>query len=235
MLNPALDADALAARYRMKKRLQIRDVLQPDLAERIFQCLTRETPWGVVYNEGERTITLSPQELRAMPQAERGRRVAAASERARTEFQFVYHAYLMLQNYKAGIDKGLFLHDVLEAINSEVMLEFVRKVTGISTVVRADAQATLYAPGHFLTRHNDAADEKLHRRIAYVLSFTKNWHPDWGGLLQFYDDENEITDVFVPRFNTLSIFTVPQFHAVSCVAPYAPMGRLAITGWFQDP
>ena len=43
------------------------------------------------------------------------------------------------------------------------------------------------------------------------------------------------TDVFVPRFNTLSIFTVPQFHAVSCVAPYAPMGRLAITGWFQDP
>jgi Rps23 Pro-64 3,4-dihydroxylase Tpa1-like proline 4-hydroxylase len=235
MLNPALDVAALAARYRQKQRLQIRDVLLPDLAGRIYLCLTRETPWGVVYNEGEHTITLSPQELRALPQAERARRVSAATERARTEFQFVYHAYLMLQNYKAGHDKGLFLHDVLEAINSEPMLGFVRQVTGISTIIRADAQATLYAPGHFLTRHNDAADEKLHRRVAYVLSFTKNWHPDWGGLLQFYDDENEITDVFMPRFNALSIFTVPQFHAVSCVAPFAPMGRLAITGWFQDP
>ena len=235
MFNPGLDTAMLADRYRAKQRLQIRDVLLPDLAERVFQCLTRETPWGVVYNEGSNTITLTPQDLQAMPQAERARRMSAAAERARTEFQFVYHAYLMLHNYKAGVDKGLFLHDMLEAINSEPMLDFVRKVTGISSIVRADAQATLYAPGHFLTRHNDAADEKLHRRVAYVLSFTKNWHPDWGGLLQFYDDENEITDVFVPRFNALSIFTVPQFHAVSCVAPYAPLGRLAITGWFQDP
>ena len=59
------------------------------------------------------------------------------------------------------------LHDVLEAINSETMLGLVREVTGIRTIVKADAQATLYAPGHFLTRHNDAADEKLNRRIAY--------------------------------------------------------------------
>lgn len=235
MLNPALDVAVLAERYRARQRLQIRDVLLPDLAERIFQCLTRETPWGVVYNEGERTIRLSPQELRAMPLSERARRVAAAAERARSEFQFVYHAYLMLQNYKAGLDKGLFLHDVLEAINAEPTLEFVRRVTGISSIVRADAQATLYGPGHFLTRHDDAADARLHARVAYVLSFAKNWQPDWGGLLQFYDDDNDITDVFVPRFNALSIFTVPQFHAVSCVAPFAPLGRLAITGWFQDP
>ncbi len=58
---------------------------------------------------------------------------------------------------------------------------------------------------------------------------TRDWDPDWGGLLQFYDAEKNVEQVFVPRFNTLSLFTVPQSHAVSAVAPYAPVGRLAIT------
>ena len=234
MLNPALDADLLAERYRAKARLQIRDVLLTDLAERIHQCLTRETPWGVVYNEGGRNVTVEADELRTMPPQERGRRAMLATQRARDGFQFLYHAYLLLSNYQTGKNPDLFLNTVFEGLNSEPMLEFVRQVTGISTIVKCDAQATLYAPGHFLTRHNDSADASMKRRVAYVLGFTKSWHPDWGGLLQFYDDDN-VTDVFMPRFNSLSLFTVPQFHAVTYVAPYAPMGRLAITGWFQDP
>jgi len=235
MLNPSLDVAALAERYRKKQRLQILDVLEPALAERIHLCLTRETPWGVVYNEGTRNVTVEADELRTMAPQERGRRAMVATHRAREGFQFLYHAYLMLANYKAGKNKDLFLTSVFEALNSEPMLDFVRQVTGISTVVKCDAQATLYAPGHFLTRHNDDADASMHRRVAYVLGFTKSWHPDWGGLLQFYDDDDNVTDVFMPRFNSLSLFTVPQFHAVTYVAPYAPMGRLAITGWFQDP
>jgi SM-20-related protein len=235
MFNPALDVKALAERYREKNRLQVRDLFVPELADRIFYCLTRETPWGVVYNEGDRVVRLSKDELRAVPQEERARSVDAAILRARTGFQFIYHAYPMVEVYLEGANKGFFLRDVFEAINSDTMLDFIRGVTGISTVIKADGQATLYAPGHFLTSHNDGADEKRHRRVAYVLSFTKDWHPDYGGLLQFYDERNDVTDVFVPRFNSLSIFTVPQFHAVSCVSPFAPLGRFAITGWFQDP
>lgn len=235
MLNPILDADALAARYRVKQRLQIRDVLVPELAERLFHCLTRETPWGVVYNEGETPVTVPFDALRAMPHPERARRVAEATRRASNEFQYLYHAYLLLSNYRAGTNKDLFLNEFFEAINGEPFIAFIRRVTDVATIVKADGQATLYAPGHFLRRHNDGADQSLHRRVAYVLSLAKNWHPDWGGLLQFYDENDDVTDVFVPRFNSLSIFTVPQFHAVSYVAPYAPVGRLAITGWFQDP
>ncbi len=234
MLNPSLDVTELKSRYREKQRLQIADILDADLAERIHLCLTRETPWGVVYNEGVRNVTVEAEELRQMLPEERGRRAMAATQRARDGFQFLYHAYLMLQNYKAGKNKELFLNAVFEQLNAEPMLDFVRAVTGVSTIVKCDAQATLYAPGHFLTRHNDDADASMKRRVAYVLGFTKSWHPDWGGLLQFYDDDNAVTDVFMPRFNSLSLFTVPQFHAVTYVAPYAPMGRLAITGWFQD-
>lgn len=235
MLNPKLDVAALKERYREKQRLQIADVLDAELAERIHYCLTRETPWGVVYNEGAKNITVDNDTLRTMAPARRAELMAMATQRAKSEFQYLYHAYMLLSNYQAGRNRDLFLNTVFEGLNSEPMLAFVREITGIDTVIKADAQATLYAPGHFLTRHNDGADPTMHRRVAYVLGFTKSWHPDWGGLLQFYDDDNAVTDVFLPRFNSLSIFTVPQEHAVTYVAPYAPIGRLSITGWFQDP
>ena len=104
----------------------------------------------------------------------------------------------------------------------------------IRELLKADAQATLYAPGHFLNFHNDTPNERTHRRVAYVLGFAKDWHPDWGGLLQFYDADLNITDVLRPRFNVLSMFTVPQDHAVTYVVPYAPLGRYSITGWYMD-
>jgi Rps23 Pro-64 3,4-dihydroxylase Tpa1-like proline 4-hydroxylase len=235
LLNPSLDPAALGASYRVRNRLQIPDILVPSEAERLHVCLTQETPWGVVYNEGGQVVQVMADQLRALPQAEGARLVSGAIARARTGFQFLYHFYPMLSAYQAGRDPGLYLHSVLERINAEPFLAFVRQVTGIPTLVRADAQATLYAPGHFLTRHDDSPNVNLNRRVAYVLSMTRNWHPDYGALLQFYDDANAVTDVFVPRFNTLSLFTVPQMHAVTYTAPFAPVGRFAITGWFQDP
>ena len=51
----------------------------------------------------------------------------------------------------------------------------------------ADAQATRYEPGHFLTSHNDSVEGK-NRLVAYVFNFTPGWHPDWGGNLMFYDE-----------------------------------------------
>jgi SM-20-related protein len=234
MLNPALNPASFAARYRERKRLQIPDILEPAAAARLHQCLTRETPWGIVYNEGGRVVQVMAEQLRGLPQQDGARLVTGAIERAKTGFQFLYHFYPMLSSYQAGRDPGLFLHEVLKAINTEPFLDFVRRVSGIPTLAKADAQATLYAPGHFLTRHNDAADAALKRRVAYVLGMTRDWHPDYGALLQFYDDANAVTDVFVPRFNALSLFTVPQMHAVTYTAPFAPIGRFAVTGWFQD-
>src|SRR5262249_37797416 len=153
-----------ANRYRARSRLQIADILVPEAAERIHQCLTRETPWGVVYNEGGRVVQVMAEELRAMPQEEGARLVTGAIARARSQFQFLYHFYPMFSAWQAGRDPGLFLHEVLQGINAEPFLAFVRQVTGIASLAKADAQATLYAPGHFLTRHNDAADAALKRR-----------------------------------------------------------------------
>lgn len=233
MLNPQLDAAQLAAAYAVKRRLMIETALVPDAAETIWKCLAQHTPWSVVYNAGGATHVVAPEEMAAMPSAARGELIQGVMRRARGEFQFLYNAYLMLENYLARKHPGFLLDDVFEIINGPPMLDFVRQVTGISGLVKADAQATLYAPGHFLSAHNDF-DAAKGRRVAYVMQFTKAWRPDWGGMLQFFDAAGNVVDGFLPRFNALMLFTVPQDHAVTYVPPFAPVGRFAITGWFMD-
>jgi SM-20-related protein len=235
LLNPDLDLAALAARYHPAQRLQIRDVLVPALADEIWQCLMRETPWGVSYNKGGRNFHIPAEELRGLSAARRRAIADGAQERARDGYQFLYQAYMMRDRYLAEQEPGLFLHDVLEMLNGPQILETVRGVTGIATIVQADAQATLFAPGHFLCEHDDGPEQNMRRRVAYVLSLTKEWKADFGGLLHFLDEDDDVTATFVPRFNALSLFTVPQWHAVTAVSAFAPIGRLSIAGWFLDP
>jgi len=236
MLNSALDPASFAQRYREKLRLQIHGILDAATAHRLHQCLTTETPWGLTYSDEKgQAVRLSAEEVRAMPEAVRAKITSDAQARAKDGFQYVYQVYPMISAYLEKRDPDLFLHRVLEGINTPAFLGFIRQVTGIPTIVKADAQATLYAPGDFLRRHNDPLGPRRNRRVAYIISMTKDWHPDYGAMLQFYDDDNAVTDVFVPRFNTISLFTVPQMHAVSFTAPFAPLARYSITGWFQDP
>jgi Rps23 Pro-64 3,4-dihydroxylase Tpa1-like proline 4-hydroxylase len=71
--------------------------------------------------------------------------------------------------------------------------------------------------------------------VAYVLNLAReDWHPDWGGYLLFLDEEGDVIEGFRPRFNALNLFRVPQSHSVSYVPPFAPIGRMAVTGWLRS-
>jgi Rps23 Pro-64 3,4-dihydroxylase Tpa1-like proline 4-hydroxylase len=233
MLNPSLDVAALVARYRDTRRLVIRDFLTPQAAEQISNCLEREVNWGLAYLDGGVPRVIERAGIDAMTQAERDALDRGIAEQALKGFQYRYRCYPMVDAYLQRRDPHLALHQVFEFINSPLLLDAVRRITGCPQIVRADAQATLYAPGDFLTLHNDF-DAQKGRLVAYVMGFSKNWRPDYGGVLQFLDDAQNIECGFLPRFNSLMLFSVPQNHAVSCVAPFAPLGRYSVTGWFQD-
>lgn len=233
MLNPALDLGALARSYQAKQRIAIPDLLEPTPAEDLYNVLLHETPWKLVYYDQGKVITLSPEEMQRLAPEERARRIAKVYADAREKFGFIYQAFLMAEHYARGDYPGHPLHGVFAFINSAPFLDLVRKVSGIDSITRADGQATLFVPGHFLNTHDDSITGHT-RRVAYVLNLSKGWNPDWGGLLQFYGADRSVDAVFVPRFNTLTLFTVPQSHAVTAIAPYAPVGRFAITGWFVD-
>jgi Rps23 Pro-64 3,4-dihydroxylase Tpa1-like proline 4-hydroxylase len=124
-----------------------------------------------------------------------------------------------------------FLYGMFEYLNSPAMLGFIEQITGRRDIVRADAQYTRYSAGQYLTRHRDDI-EGTTRRLAYVFGFTRRWHPDWGGLLQFYEDDGTPRDAWAPAFNRLSLFDIRHVHSVGYVTPFAGESRLSLTGWF---
>lgn len=233
MLNPNLDIDRLSRSFREQARLQISDVLQPEAAAALHDCLDREVPWDLAYIGDQGSTTVSGQALSNMARRERDALLEVIHRRAASDFQFHYNSYMMVTAYKEGRDPHLLLHRFLEYINSQPFLEFVRQVTGVASIRKADAQATRYAPGHFLKQHNDITPEQG-REVAYVVNLTRDWQADWGGLLQFLDEEGAVVDTLMPRFNSLTLFRVPMNHCVSCVAPFAQRSRYAITGWCRS-
>jgi hypothetical protein len=232
-LNPRADRTSASTRFAADGRVQLRDFLTEPAARTIHQVLSRETPWGLGWRAGAdgphalRDKDLQPNNLSrigpAVSNAMRGR-----------DYAFVYARYPMLDAYKEGWADHDALDFLIEHINAAPMLDLVRDVTGIREIVQADAQATLFAPNHFLAAHDDSHVAEGWR-VAYVMNFcAEDWRPDWGGYLLFYDAEGDVVAGYRPRFNALNLFRVPARHSVSYVPPFAPTSRFAITGWFRD-
>jgi SM-20-related protein len=233
MLNPALDVPALAEEFSRSKRIQIRDVLETGAAEQLHRCLATEVPWGLAYIDGEESRILTAEKIATHTRAD----WAALNERVQARngdtFQFLYNSYMMITAYKEKRAPGSLLHGMVEWLNSPSFIQLLRSVTGVGNIMGADAQATRYLPGHFLKRHNDQVTNQS-REVAYVLNLTKGWQSDWGGLLHFMDEQDRVTETYMPAFNTLTLFRVPMWHHVSYVSPAATGARYAITGWGQS-
>lgn len=235
-LNPKLDSQAYRKTFDQQQRVQIRDFLSTESAQKISDILRNETPWGLAWRAGEMPPeSIRQEQLAAVDDAKKHNIASALHESmASDRYAFQFHQYPMLDAYLGRWNPDSKLDRLLEYINDAPFLDLVREVTGFQSLIKADAQATLYTPGQFLALHNDSHVDQ-NWRVAYVMNFCPGeWRPDWGGYLQFFDDEGDIIGGFRPRFNALNLFAVPQKHNVSYVAPYAPFARYAVTGWFRD-
>ncbi|MEM9384061.1 MAG: 2OG-Fe(II) oxygenase family protein [Pseudomonadota bacterium] len=230
-LNPSLDARALADHYATRRRIHIPELLVDAHAEQLARCLEAEVPWGFAWFDGTEPRYHRAEALRALTREAQQSLHKEIFQVAGSGFQYAYRTYPMLDAYLQGWGQVPLLDRLLDFINSPTMLEFVGQVTGHADIARGDAQATCFGPGHFLKFHDDAQEDD--RIAAFVMNFTRRWHPDWGGYLQFYDERMDIEEAFLPRFNALNMFSVPQHHSVSYVANYAAGQRYSVTGWFR--
>ena len=236
-VNSAIDTAPLAEEFASKRRIQVRDVLTTPTAQALRKALTDLTPWGMAMQAADgQPQDFRVEELREQAGASKAQALNKAVHEAaeRGHYAFRYGRYPMVKAHQEKWNPG-GLHDVIiEYINTEPFLQLVRKITGFDDLVKADGQATLFGRQHFLGLHQDQqVDEGW--KVAYVLNMTVDgWRPDWGGYLLFYDDDGDVIEGFMPRFNTLNLFAVPQHHAVTFVPPFAPQGRIAISGWFRD-
>jgi hypothetical protein len=229
-LAEGLDPTALAAMFARAGRLQIAGFLGGSGAPDLLRALSRSEDWVLTLNKGERIHDYGKTALAALTppaRAELGREIVHG---ARTGFQFCYET---IRLPKRGEPRPPSALAALESfLCSAEMIDFFRTVTGLDDIVFADAHASRYLAGHFLTAHDDRSDDQA-RRAAYVLNLTPDWRAEWGGMLLFHDRDGSVSRGYMPMLNALTVFRVPQAHSVSYVTPIAPHPRYAVTGWLR--
>lgn len=228
-INESLDAEAFGRALAQNGRVQIPDFLQPASAEMLHNAIETNKNWYLAYTENGQGVESSMDEIRQLQPAQRQKFINNINLRASSDFQYCFVQYYVSEAVKRGENSGHPLHAIEDFINGKSWLSFITRLTGES-VTYSDGMVSIYGPGHYLTEHDDTHPDR-DRVVAYVISLTKNWNKNWGGHLAFYDRDGNIEQAFVPRFNALNIFTVPQSHAVQIVAPFARQGRKSITGW----
>ncbi len=225
MFNPNLDFEALAKDYAVDKRLRIEDILDPAYAEELAQNLETGIEYATFLNANGQNSTITKSDFAQMSREDQSKLQQAMLTEAMQGQGFCYNGH------KIGEGNNSVLRQFLSFLNSPETLEKMKLLTSDPEVKIADGQATQYAAGHYLTRHSDGFEG---RHFAYVFSFARSWHPDWGGLLQFFEADGTPRDAWLPAFNSLSIFDVTHVHSVTYVAPFAGAMRNSVTGWFRS-
>lgn len=231
-INPAVNALTARQTYARDGMVQIADFFEPEVAEHLAG-LCESLVYDIAFegDDGRPAIVTADQ---ARQQGNDLReRVGRMIDRAGQGYGFLYQSYPLITAYLQGRDPGHPVHKLTEWLNGE-FVQFGSYVTNQPRVAKADGQLTRYQPGDFIGLHDDVGSEASNRLTAYTLGFTREWRPDWGGQLLFHDDKGDVTRGFIPRFNTLSLFRVPQMHSVAPVAPYAKMRRHSVVGWLRD-
>jgi Rps23 Pro-64 3,4-dihydroxylase Tpa1-like proline 4-hydroxylase len=231
-INPMLDIKALAARFARDGRLHIVDFLAAETAAALHALLCERTDWRQVLNSGDRTVELDRETRAAMSEQQHAALDEAIYAAARTGFQYRYETIRVPDEEAARCASDDALASFASWLSSDAPRDFLRTVTGAAEIEFADAQATAYGPGDFLTGHDDAVAGR-NRYAAYVLSLNPVWRTEWGGLLVFHAGKSGWLRAVEPGFNTLNLFRVPQMHSVSEVTRAAAYRRYSITGWLR--
>lgn len=231
-LNPELDVELLADRFRTQGRIHIPRFLAEEGAERLHQALRQREDWCLIINQDEKSFDLDRRSQAELTAEQRDALDAAVYAGARYGFQFRFESIRVPDGEaeRAAMDDPLARF--ASFLSSPEVVGLLRRITGKPEIEFADAQATAYSPGHFLTAHDDEIAGKK-RHAAYVFNLTPVWRVDWGGLLLFHGADGHVDQAFTPSFNALNIFAVPQPHSVSMVAPFAANRRYSITGWLR--
>jgi len=212
--------------YKKNKRVIIPDIWSTESLTKI-ENEVRNTTFLNAYAINGRYIQSSDQELTNMSNIDKRNFQKTIYNDAANGTGFFYGRHNLVQD----IDSKVF-REIYKYLNSKEILSYIESISGVTNLRSASVQITRYISGNFLTRHNDVVPQEG-RAVAFVFGFSQNWHPDWGGLLHFFNKQGDVIDTFSPGNNLLTLFDVNIAHSVSYVTPFAKHPRFSITGWFN--
>ncbi|MCL1635813.1 hypothetical protein M2650_14380 [Luteimonas sp. SX5] len=224
-LNPARWRRALA----QHGRAQIPEFLHPQEAFALYRCLAEQLSWHLAAGGGDRAWVSA---RGAYPEGDAYQQIAMrAHDRAQRGHQYLHDCYAPDDARNEDESGGLAIDAVPDSFNSAEFLSRIRMLTGDIALSRVGVQAIRLRPGQFLLPETStAADDG--RRYAYMLHLSPVWRAEWGGLLQSIDDQGDIGETFLPRWNALTVFRLPQRRQVTLVAPWAHRPQYGIGGYW---
>ncbi|MCQ8847651.1 2OG-Fe(II) oxygenase [Alteromonas stellipolaris] len=226
-MNKTLDREAIKEEFNQDRKIRVKNFLDVDYASNLLLSLNNKVKFEMALVRNGTYDSITESAWKSMDMDARKKVNDEVMNNAAEGVGFVYGRHLVTS--KESDPTMLKFHDWL---NSESVLQWAREISGFEDISSASVQATRYTPGQFLTRHQDVV-EREGRRLAYVINLAPKWHPDWGGLLQFFEPDGTTTESWSPEFNTLSLFDVKHIHSVTYVTPFAKQPRYALTGWFK--
>src|SRR5689334_645207 len=223
----------LADRFAREGIVRIPAVLADDKAAQLYGELRERQDRVQVMNSGEgKLFELSREVREQLPEQKLSQLDDAVYAGARSGFQYRYETIRVPDSRAERGASGDPRCALAQSLSTGAALDALRRITSAPEINYADAQGTAYAPGDFLTGHDDSFKGK-NRRAAYVLSLTPVWRLEWGGLLVMHGDGDDPARAYMPGMNLLTLFRVGQMHSVSEVTRAAAYRRYSVTGWLR--
>ena len=213
--------------FTKKNKLIIKNFLKDNFANEIYNYSLNEKNWTL--STGINNIKYEKSQT---PQFEKVNQLQIKNvNKAFGDDSFSYIFNRAMNNVK---NMSFYEFALRKTLNSQEFIDFLNNITNLNLTKLNTLFLSKYKSGNFLSPHSDKGNGKL----AFVINITKNWKPQYGGNLHFMNDlRNEITETYVPEFNSFIIFNVPENvgipHFISHVAPNVKLSRFAITGWFD--
>lgn len=217
--------DKYKSNFEKNKKVQIKNILIDKIADFLFKQAITEKNW--VLATGFDAIKFEKKVNKQFEKANSNQIKKVQDKFKNDHFSYIFHRSMNNQ-------KPSFLEYALRKnMASEEFIGYLNKITNLNLKKLNTLFLSKYKGGNFLSPHSDKGNGKL----AFVLNLTKNWKPQYGGILHFMNEEKtEIIESYIPLYNNLMLFEVPEAgipHFVSHVVPYIKQERYSITGWYE--
>lgn len=220
--------------FQSNKIIEIENFLNNDYAEKIHNFLSKQIPedWWV------RSINIQsleyPKFVDIVQNNDNQIKIKYLTELANRSFSNHIFSYSFDKSWNHYSTCSCDFCFFMKYLNSDEFINTISHIVDVKLTKTTEVFASRYTEGCFLSPHHD----KTKGKIGFVMNFTKEWRPEYGGILHIMDkDEINIIKSFTPKFNHLILFHIPNPegipHFVSHIAHSVNNKRLAITGWFN--
>ena len=226
-LNDGVDPKALAKEYKKAGRVLIKDAMDAKCADKLSESIETMAIWRTVYLDGETERRISGHDLQSLTNRRQRDMQENIYIQARQGYQYLRYECPTDVIPDSKDPKGLTDADVF--FKSDGFRDFLRKIAGAKDGELENVGARWLQRDHFMA--DSALATKLPDcKLWFSMDMTRTWQMQWGGQLNFLDDEGEIEQAWSPGFNQLSVYAGGTRHSIGYVTPFHHAFCLSICG-----